>query len=343
MRTIRTIGAHDNFFEVGGHSLLAMQVISRLRQVVGVEIPLRTIFEAPVVAELAMRLQQERHPDHKLVVPAIVPVSRNQDLPLSFAQQRLWFLHQLDPRDAAYNIPVAVRLNGQVDRVALEQALTELIQRHENLRTTFPSREGHPQLHIAPVPTTQLPILDLSYLNAHEVELIALRLAWQEAEQPFDLANGPLLRYWLLHLNERDQVLLLGMHHIGTDGWSMNILVSELILLYKAYVAGEPSPLTPLPIQYADYAIWQRQWLQGEVLKDQVRYWTHQLSEAHALELPTDYPRPTEQSHRGSGYNFHLDVQLTAALTQLSRQEGVTLFMTLLAAFQVLLYRLSGE
>src|SRR5215207_166577 len=212
---------------------------------------------------------------------------------LSFAQQRLWFLDQLQPGSAAYNIPAAVRLGGALDTTAFGRALTEVVRRHESLRTTFAVRDGQPVQLIHPAGPLELPVTDLGHLGAELREAEARRLAAVEARRPFDLARGPLLRVQLLRLAAEEHVLLLTMHHIVSDGWSMGVLVKEAAALYRAFAAGRPSPLAELPVQYADYAAWQRGWLQGEVLESQIAYWREQLAGAPpVLELPTDHPRP---------------------------------------------------
>lgn len=348
---VEQVGVHDNFFQLGGHSLLATQAVSRIRAALQVDLPITSLFETPTIAGMAARLTQElrrvgeqgeqQWQEHE--VPAIVPVARDQQLPLSFAQQRLWFLHQLDPFGITYNVSVAVRLRGQLDGAILRQALTGVIQRHESLRTTFPECEGQPVQHIATVPTTQLVSLDLRHLAQEEREASALQLARQEAELPFDLARGPLLRCRLLLLAEQDQVLLLSMHHIISDGWSMSILVQELTGLYSSLAQGKKVTLPPLPVQYADYAIWQRNWLQGEVLQQQLGYWKQHLADVVALELPSDYPRSAVQPFPGTTQFFSLPPSLSGQLKTVGQQEGVTLFMILLAALNVLLHYCTGQ
>jgi amino acid adenylation domain-containing protein len=269
--------------------------------------------------------------------------TRARTFPLSFAQQRLWFLSQLAPGNPFYNVPAALRLRGQLDVAALHSSLNAIVERHEVLRTTFQMSEGQPSQLITPTLRLPFPLLELSTLAPEEREAAALRLANEEARHPFDLACGPLLRTSLLRLGEQDHVLLLTMHHIVCDGWSMGLFFRELSSLYTAFVDGHPSPLPPLPIQYADFAVWQRDWLQGEVLSNQLGYWRRQLADLTPLQLPTDRPHPPLPSFRGASHYFTLPEQLSAALRQLSRREGVTLFMTLLTAFQLLLHRYSGQ
>jgi amino acid adenylation domain-containing protein len=263
--------------------------------------------------------------------------------PLSFAQQRLWFLHQLEPEDTSYNMARALRMMDTFNGGALQAALETVVARHEVLRTRFEMVDGEPVQVIAPPQALEVPLTDLSELPQAEREAEAQRLAREEARRPFDLERGPLFRTKLLRLGEQEHVLLVTMHHIVSDGWSMGVLWRELGALYEAFFEGKPSPLAELPIQYADYALWQREWLRGEVLEEQLGYWRRQLTDVPALELPTDRPRPAVQTHRGARQSFTLPESLTQALKDLSRREGTTLFMTLLAAFQVLLARHSGQ
>jgi NAD(P)-dependent dehydrogenase (short-subunit alcohol dehydrogenase family)/acyl carrier protein len=335
------IGVLDNFFELGGHSLMATQVVARMQRAFQVEVPVRSLFENPTVAGLALLFERARQ--QAQTVPPLLPVSREKLLPLSFAQQRLWFLDQLHPENTAYNIPTTVAFEGQLDLQAFSKSMGHLLKRHEGLRTTFQELGDQPYQVIDLGGDARMTFVDLQALPPHQRETAAMQLNEQEALLPFDLRQGPLLRVWLFLLAEQKHWVRLNMHHIISDGWSMEILVRELTHFYQAYRAGVTPELPSLPIQYADYAYWQRQWLQGDILKEQIRHWTNQLSEAHALELPTDYPRPLVQSHRGARYDFHWDAELAQGLGQLSRQEGVTLFITLLTAFQVLLYRLTGE
>ncbi len=271
-------------------------------------------------------------------------IPREKGLPLSFAQERLWFLHQLEPGIAAYNIPVAYCLKGPLDADALERSLNEIVRRHEVLRTSFEVVDGRPVQVIAPNLRLTLPVEDLRELPETEWETEAHRLYTGAAQQPFDLAQGPLLRVTLLRLGEEEHVLLLTMHHIVSDGWSMGIFNRELSTLYEAFSAGKPSPLPDLSTQYADFAVWQRQWLQGEVLEKQLSYWKQQLGGGlPVLELPTDRPRPTTQTFQGANESLVLSKDLTESLKALSRQVGVTLFMTLLAVFKALLNRCTGQ
>jgi amino acid adenylation domain-containing protein/thioester reductase-like protein len=347
---IEQVGIYNNFFELGGHSLLATQVISRLRQAFQVELPLRCLFESPTVAGLAEHIETTLKFGQGLAAPPIKPISQDGVLPLSFAQERLWFLNQLEPDSAAYNIPAAMHLRGSLDGVALERSLNEIVQRHAVLRTTFVTVEGQPVQVVAPNLTLVIPVVDLQGLSEKQREIETLRIATEEAQRLFNL-QGPLLRGTLLQLDEADHVVLFTMHHIISDGWSMGVLVRELAVLYEALskgksVSGEAARtlLPELPIQYTDFALWQRQWLQGRVLESQLAYWKQQLSNAPAvLELPTDRPRPAVQTNRGATQFLALSKSLTEALKTLSQQESVTLFMALLAALKVLLHRYTQQ
>ncbi|MBN1220775.1 MAG: amino acid adenylation domain-containing protein [Anaerolineae bacterium] len=274
----------------------------------------------------------------------ILPAPRDSHLPLSFAQQRLWFLDQLEPGIPAYNVPIGVRLTGRLEVTALEQSLNEIVCRYEVLRTTFATAAGQPRQVVASSLKVPLVQIDLTQLPKVERETEARRLATEQARQPFNLECGPLLRVILLRLGQTEYVLIINVHHLVFDGWSENILFREMSILYEAFSAGRPSPLTELPIQYADFAIWQRQWLQGEVLDTQLSYWRKQLGgEVSALPLPVDYPRPARQSFEGATQSLVLEESLTQALEMLSQRQGVTLFMTLLAAFKLLLFRYTAQ
>jgi amino acid adenylation domain-containing protein len=344
------VGAHDDFFTLGGHSLLATQVMSRVRDAFGVELPLRTFFEAPTVAALAARIDLERLGAHASTPPPIVPVPRTADLPLSFAQQRLWFLDRLAPDNPFYNMFGAVRLSGHLDLAALRRAFREIVRRHEALRTTFHPGDGRPVQVIAPAPAFDVPLVDLmdlrnlAGLGENLLRLELTRLSSGEALRPFDLARGPLFRAGLLRLAEQEHTLLINLHHIISDGWSMGILFYELATLYGAFAQGVPSPLPELPIQYADFAVWQRQWLSGERLTAELDYWRRQLAGIpESLELPFDHPRPVVESFRGATQSFALPAELGRGLSALTRRCGATQSMTLLAGFTVLLGRFAGR
>ncbi|MEG4530220.1 amino acid adenylation domain-containing protein [Microcoleus sp. D2_18a_D3] len=340
---LERVGLHDNFFELGGHSLLATQAISRLREAFQIEVPLRSLFESPTVATVTESLLQYRA-EQKRKAPPIKRVSRQGELPLSFAQQRLWFLDQLQPGNPAYNIPAAVRLKGALNVAVLEQTFQEIIKRHEALRTTFKSVEGRPAQVIISSFNFTLPIVNLRELSQAEREAEAMRLAAEEARQPFDLTKWPLLRVTLLHLDETEYLLLLTVHHIVADGWSMGVLVREVAALYEAFGSGKPSPLPELSVQYADYAVWQTNWLQGEVLEAKLADWKQQLGQIlPPLQLPAKQPRSAVSSNEAEIQEFQLSGQVSEALKALSRQQNVTLFMTLLAALQTLLYRYTNQ
>ncbi|RCJ21836.1 non-ribosomal peptide synthetase [Nostoc minutum NIES-26] len=338
---LEKVGIKDNFFTLGGHSLLATQVISRVREAFQVELPLRSLFAAPTVAELAEEIAKIHREATDVKALPILPVSRERNLPLSFAQGRLWFLNQLDTFTTAYNITEAVQMTGSLNVMALHQSLNEVVQRHESLRTTFTIIEGQPSQVICPNLTLSLPIVDLRRLANQQQEI--QQLVKQEIEEPFDLLQGPLLRVKLLQLGETEHLLLLSMHHIISDGWSMGVMIREIAALYEAYSTGKTSPLPELSVQYADFAVWQRQWLQGEVLDRQLTYWKEQLTGSSLLDLPTDRPRPAVQTFVGNKQAIELPKALLDELKVLSGREGVTLFMTLLAAFKVLLYRYSQQ
>jgi amino acid adenylation domain-containing protein len=341
---IEEIGVDDNFFALGGHSLLATQVMSRVSQAFQIEVPLRILFERGTIGALAEAIETRSAQAVTVAGRPIVPRKRGDATPLSFAQQRLWFIDQLEPNNSFYNVPAAVRLSGELDVHALERTVTEIVRRHEVLRTTFASVNGEPVQVIAEPSPVELTIVDLQDVAAEERETTARRLAVEEAQRPFDLSRGPLWRSTLLRLSEREHALLMTMHHIVSDGWSMGVLIREMATLYEAYSRGEESPLPDLSVQYADFAAWQREWLQGEVLEHQLGYWREQLSGAPAvLELPMDHPRPAVQTFRGASQPVTLSAELTDNLKQLSQREGVTVFMTLFAAFQILLSRYSGQ
>ncbi|MGB7440886.1 MAG: amino acid adenylation domain-containing protein [Coleofasciculaceae cyanobacterium] len=342
---IQPIGVKDNFFELGGHSLSVTQVVSRLREALQVELPLRSLFELPTVTELAERIKMlHANLNNASSSLPLQPVPRDNHLPLSSAQQRLWFLDQLEPFSSAYNIPYAYRFQGQLNVTALKQSLREIVQRHETLRTTFATINGQPIQVIATDGNLTLPIVDLLDIPETEREAEAWRRATEEAQRPFDLAQGPLLRLELLRLATEKYLLVVNMHHIISDGWSRGVFKQELAALYQAFCHGKPSPLPELPLQYADFAQWQQQWLQSEEFKSQLNYWKQKLAGIPSLlELPTDRPRPPVQTYSGSRHPLEISPKLTEAIKTLSQQEGVTLFMTLLAAFKVLLFRYSGQ
>lgn len=338
------VGVDDNFFERGGHSLLATRVISRIREAFQIEIPIQALFESPTIAELARSVEQSMNAGQILPALLLERVPRDGELPLSFAQHGLWVRSQIEPDSPLYNISSSLRVKGQLDLLALSQTLNEIVRRHETLRTVFPTVGGQPRQLILPAASLALPIKSLQHLPPAERETEAMRLAAEEARRPFDLAEGPLLRVTLLQLDDDDYALLCTMHHIISDGWSISILIQEVMAHYQMFVAGKFSPWAELPIQYADYAHWQSQWLKGEVLERQLSYWRRQLEGvSHKLDLPDARPRPAVQTFDGATQPWTLSAALTEQLKAVGRREGATLFMTLLAAFQTLLYRYSGQ
>ena len=338
------IGADDDFFELGGHSLLATRVIAQIREQFQIEAPLRILFEAPTLRRLAEQVDAAAVCGSGGLVPALTAQPRPEHLPLSHAQERLWFLEQLGQVGTSYNMPSAYRLDGRLDVEALERALLELERRHESLRTRFATVDGVGVQLIDPPGGLVLARHDLSGLAVDVREAAARRLVEAEAALPFDLAAGPLFRAGLIDLGDDQHLLLLTAHHIVSDGWSQGVINRELTALYAAYAAGQPSPLVEPALQYADYALWQRSWLTGAEFDRQLDYWRGHLAGAPlVLELPTDRPRPAVASFSGAAVPFSIPAELTARLDALARRHGATLFMTLLAAFEVVLSRWSGQ
>ncbi|MFL6261093.1 MAG: condensation domain-containing protein [Thermoanaerobaculia bacterium] len=336
------VGVNDNFFDLGGHSMLATQVLSRLRASLGADLSLSDFFAGPTVAGLAARIAETRDTGLETVAP-IPRRPAGIPPPLSFAQQRLWFLDHLEPGSPAFNIPLAVRLQGRLDVTSLRRALSEVVRRHQILRSSFPSRDGGPVVEVRPPGALPLPIVDLSGLGAGEREAQSRILTARESRRPFDLARGPLLRSMLLRMESREHVLIVLLHHIAGDGWSLGVLVRELTALYMAAMSGNRRELAELPVQYTDFAHWQREWLRekGERL---LSYWRGRLQGAPGLlDLRPDRPRPEIQSFRGATRRLSLDAAIAEPLKALARREGVTLFMALLAVFALLLHRRSGQ
>ncbi|HZI20322.1 MAG TPA: amino acid adenylation domain-containing protein, partial [Pyrinomonadaceae bacterium] len=348
----RRVGVHDDFFELGGHSLLATRVVSRVRELFRVELALRSLFETPTIARLAERIEAALRASEAQAAPPgragapppeappVLPVARGAALPLSFAQQRLWFHDRLSPGSAAYNIIGGMRLEGALDVPALGRAVDEIVARHEALRTTFTTVDGRPMQVINAAQPVALTHLDVSVLPEADREAEVRQAAAAELNRPFDLSRGPLLRVTLLRLGEEEHVALVTMHHIAGDGWSIGIFVREVAALYEAFRAGRPSPLAPLPVQYADFADWQRGWMRGEVLEAQLAFWKRALSAPPPpLGLPTDFPRPERPTLRGEKLFRALPADLYEPLSALGRREGATLYMTLLAVFMTQLWR----
>jgi non-ribosomal peptide synthetase component F/alpha-ketoglutarate-dependent taurine dioxygenase len=341
---VEQVGTDDNFFELAGDSLLATQVVARLRGLFSVELPLQSFFERPTVAALAEQVDAARQEAGAASAPAAVAGTRDGGpQPLSFAQQRLWFLDELVPDSPFYNVHAAVRLTGDLDRPVFERCLQEIVRRHEALRTSFVRAGEHPVQVIAPEVPFEVPLVDLRELDAAAQEERVHRLATEEAQRPFDLNHAPLMRATLLRLEEREHMLLLTFHHIVFDGWSLGVLLRELDVLYRDFFAAHPASLPALPLQYADFARWQREWLEGERLAALLGYWERQLAGSRALQLPTDRPRPTVQTFRGARQSFVYPPALVESLKALGAREGATLFMTLLAGFKTLLHRYTKE
>ena len=337
---LERVGASDNFFHRGGHSLLAARLVARIREMLAVDLPLRAVFEAPTVAGLARLIAEGRGSLHAL---RLLPRTSGEEQPASFAQQRLWFLDRLRPDSTAYNMPMAFRIRGPLQPAVLGASLDEIVRRHEVLRTVFTMKDGQPIQVIRPFEPRGLPVVDLGRcpepLRATEAAL--LEAEW--SGRPFDLARGPVLRASLLHLSDGDHRLLVNIHHIASDGWSNGILIQEMGTLYQAFAAGLPSPLPPLPVQYADFAVWQRGWLQGDTLEEQLAFWRSRLgNDPEPLELPADRPRPAVQSGRGALEQRSLPSS-GGGLEQLARSRGATPFMAFLAGFQTLLHRYTGR
>ncbi len=341
---VERIGPRDDFFALGGHSLLATRIGSRLRQAFGVEVPLRDVLEQPTIEALAGRVRgalvdETAGPQP----PPFVHVPRRCDPPLSFAQLRLWIIDRIEPGTATYNVALAVRLEGALEPGLLARAFGEVARRHEALRTTFAVEGGEPVQIVHPPAPVPLPVVDLASLSEAAGQVEARRLAREEEMRPFDLERGPVLRAGLLRLATAEHVLLLTLHHIVCDEWSIRLLFREVVTLYAAWRDGREPVLPSLPVQYADFAVWQRGWLSGPVLASQLAFWRSRLADPPVLELPTDRPRPPLQTFRGARLSFALPAETSAALLDLGRRRSATAFMTLLAAFQALLARTSGQ
>jgi amino acid adenylation domain-containing protein len=338
------VGVDDDFFDLGGHSLLATRLFSRLRDLFGLELPLRVLFEAPVLADLAAWIDEARQEAGGTRVPPVEHVEwgPGDRIPLSFAQERLWFLDRMEPGGTFYSVPAALRATGRLDLAALRAALDGIVRRHESLRATFHQEEGEPWQRFEAGARAPMPVVDLTALPSGRREPEALRQARAEAARPFDLEHGPVLRMLLLRMHPEEWVMFVNMHHIVSDGWSVGIFIRELAALYGGHAAGGQLP--ELPVRYSDFVAWQRRWLSGEVLDAQIAWWKQELAGASTLlELPTDRPRPPVQSFRGASRPMILPAELSAGIRALGRREGGTLFMTLLAGFLALLHRYTGQ
>lgn len=347
---VEQIGVSDSFFDLGGHSLTAIRLISRIIQVFQLELSVKALFQTPTIAAIAAILVAARkgtRPERKgLDTMAAVRISRRssrESAPLSFAQEQLWFLNQLEPGSTVYNEPRLIRLNGALDVKALEKSLDHIIARHEVLRTTIEQVDGCPMQRIAEHRSINLPVLDVRSYGVKERNTEAQRVIEETIRRPFNLSTDLVLRVLLVRLSDREHLFVLVKHHIASDGWSSEIFWREFADLYRAYTFGESVKLPAIAVQYADYATWQREWLKGDVLEEQISYWKRQLAGVSDLSLPTDHPRPAVPDHRGARESITLCTEFSDKIKELSRSEGATLYMTLLAAFQTLLYRYTGQ
>ena len=335
---LESVGVNDDFFALGGHSLLLMRIATRIREAFQVEVPLRDLFAAATVSTLAERVEAARRAGDAVSEHPLVPVSREGELALSFAQERLWFFDQIEPGSPAYNVPRALRLTGSLNLSALQQSLAAMMTRHEVLRSTFDNVKGKPALSFSEPAVPEVPVLDLSHLRAEEREARVRSFVKDETDRPFDLTRGPMLRLVVARISSDEHVLVLTLHHIVSDGWSVGIALSELIAGYNVIVTGTSPALPELPVQYVDFAAWQRELLSGQMLEKQIDFWREQLRGAPALiNLPADRPRPAARSFRGDRQSLTISPEVTSRVRELARSERATLFMTLLAAFQSLL------
>ena len=341
---LQQVGIHDNFFQLGGYSLQATQIILRLRRIFQVDLPLRSLFESPTIAELAQQIEIMQQAGQGLRIPPLERVDRNQLLPLSFAQEGIWFLDQRSRGTASYNEPAAVQLKGSLDLAVLERSINEVVRRHEALRLSFSMAQRQPIAIVNAALHIPLPVIDLRTVPVETREAQARHAITAEIQRSFDLERAPLLRTTILELGEGEWMLLLVIHHIISDGWSIGVFIREVTEIYAAFAAGQPSPLPELPIQYVDVAYWQRQWLRDETMQHQIDYWKTQLGpNLPILRVPTDHPRPAVQTFEGATQFFLFPKELTEGLKILGQQEGATLFMTLMAAWQILLHYYSNQ
>ncbi|MEO6231488.1 MAG: amino acid adenylation domain-containing protein [Ferruginibacter sp.] len=332
-----SVGIHDNFFEIGGDSLLAIRVVSALRKELDLEMPISNIFEFQTIALLAAQLETQ---SGITVLPPIQLAPRPAFIPLSFSQERLWFIDRLEG-SRQYHIPAVMRLKGELDKSALEYALQEIVNRHEVLRTIFLEEDGNAHQVVKDKAAWELPVTSGLHFNNDKPAL--QKLIQQMVSTPFDLSKDNMLRSGIITINDQEHILVVTLHHIASDGWSRSILVKEVAALYTAHEEKRAASLAPLPVQYADFAIWQRNYLQGEVLDKKLDYWKQKLQGIEPLQLPIDFPRPNVQTTRGGNVGFSFDKELSEALRLLSQQQGTTLFMTLTTALKVLLHRYSGQ
>jgi non-ribosomal peptide synthetase component F/acyl carrier protein len=339
---LERIGINDNFFHLGGHSLLATRVIARLRDAFGTPFPLRKIFEEPTVAALAEALEESIRTARGVQTPPIERVARDAPLPVSFIQARTLFMTQLEGRPSFYSFEI--HLHGPLDIKALQQSLSEVMRRHEVLRTTFDIVDGQPVQIINPAAPVDLSLVDLSDLPEVEQQVRVKETVSQHGSEIFDLSTGPLLRLHLLRFSENEHRLLLSIPHIACDKWSIDLFAKEVSSLYRAFSQGRPSPLAELPLQYADFTVWHRRWIEGEVMENALNYWTQHLKDVTpVLQLPTDRPRPPVKTFAGAHVIFALPKALSEGVDLLSQRERCTRFMTLLAIFKTLLYRYTGQ
>ncbi|MDH3716644.1 MAG: amino acid adenylation domain-containing protein, partial [Planctomycetota bacterium] len=340
---VRQIGIQDDFFLLGGHSLLATQVVSRIHATLGVDLPLRSLFNKPTIASVASAVNSLRRSDTSPALPTLSAVMDKERLPLSFSQERMWLVDQLQPPNAGYNIPVAIRLKGPLNKSALEQSVQTIVDRHEALRTTIQLVDDEPVQVVSPDTRISMQRIDLTDVPLTRREEVLRHRTHELVQQPFDLSRGPLLRVGLLEFADSDHLLLFTKHHVVSDAWSFGVFVKELLTLYNANCAGESCPLKPLPMQYSDFAAWQRHWFQGTVLDNQLHYWRDRLHDVPVLDLPTDRARPAVQSMNGAEISIDLDESILDPLRSWSQTQDATLCMTMLAAFVTLLHRYTSR
>ncbi|HEY7403806.1 MAG TPA: amino acid adenylation domain-containing protein [Candidatus Angelobacter sp.] len=341
---IDRVGAQDSFFDLGGNSLLAAQVMSRVRKSYGVSLPLRSFFEKPVLADLARRFEAEQRVASLDQVAPIGAVQRGEEIPLGFSQERVWFLQELDPSSIAYNFQATLRIRGPLNIAALEQSLTEIIARHEIFRTTFVERHGHPLQIVHDAFPVRLPVVDLQGVAREQMDNVVAEMVKKETASQFDVGRLPLIRWALFSLGEQEHILLHIEHHFVHDGWGFNVFLGELLEIYKARAAGEPSPLAPPRVQFADYAVWQRQYVRSERVQAQLSFWKSKLAGSLPMSaLPTDRPRPSVQTFNGRVLRIPLSTDLCRSLHAFSNQEEASLFVIMMSAFFTLAYRYTRQ